>query len=43
MVVKQFMMSLLIVAALTYSSVRAVTDILIGGFNPGKADDKAIK
>ena len=41
MVVKQFMMSLLIVAALAYSSVSAVTESVINGFSMGKRENHA--
>jgi hypothetical protein len=41
MVAKQFMLSMLIVAALTYSSVRALTDTVISGFFVEKDEDRA--
>jgi hypothetical protein len=43
MVAKQFMLSLLIFAALAYSSVRAITDTVINGFFTGKSDDNAAR
>jgi hypothetical protein len=41
MVAKQFMMSLLIAAALAYSSVLVVTDTVINGFSMKKCEDHA--
>ena len=43
MVAKQFMMSLLIAAALAYSSVRAITDTVMNGFFVEKGEDHAAK